>query len=174
MNARGLAAVVLGVVAADRTTKLLIMSSMERGESIPVVPGLFSLTYVHNPGAAFGVFANSSVREPLLVLVAIAAIVGLLWLIAKTPASHVWERTAAAAIIGGALGNLYDRFAYRSVVDFLDFYVGNWHWPAFNVADSCITVGVGVLLISSLLTHGDDDAPSTEQEDFREPHRKAA
>jgi signal peptidase II len=96
------------------------------------------------------------------------------WLITKTPASRVWERCAAAAIIGGALGNLYDRFAYRSVVDFLDFYVGSWHWPAFNVADSCITVGVGILLLASFLTHGDDDAPSTEQEDFREPHRKAA
>ena len=174
MNARGLTAVVIAVVAADRATKLMVMHGMERGESIPVIPGLFSLTYVHNPGAAFGAFANSPLREPLLVFVAVAAVAGLVWLITKTPASRVWERCAAAAIIGGALGNLYDRFAYRSVVDFLDFYVGSWHWPAFNVADSCITVGVGILLLTSFLTHGDDDAPSTEQEDFREPHRKAA
>jgi signal peptidase II len=170
---RGIALVVAAVVAADRVAKLMVMRWMEPGQSIPIVPGFFSLTYVRNPGAAFGMFANSTVREPLLVIVAIAAVLGLAWLLLQAPPSRVWERASAAAIIGGALGNLYDRFAYRAVVDFLDFYITRWHWPAFNVADSCITVGVSVLLLASLRKHDDDGAPS-EREEFDREERKAA
>jgi signal peptidase II len=165
VNARAVVLITLAVIAADRATKWMVMQWMRPGESIPIIPGFFSLTYVRNPGAAFGMFAGSSIREPLLILVAIGAITGLAWLIAHTPVERIWERTAAAAIIGGALGNLYDRFAYGSVVDFLDVYVGEWHWPAFNVADSCITVGVAVLLFTSLRKPDGDDAPATEEED---------
>jgi signal peptidase II len=174
VSVRGVILVVVAVIASDRLTKWAVMQTMHPGESIEVVPGFFALTYVRNPGAAFGMFAGSPLREPLLIAVALAAVVGLAWLLSQTPASRVWERAAAGAIIGGALGNLYDRFAYGSVVDFVDVYVGEWHWPAFNVADSCITVGVAVLLLSSLRKPDGDDAPATEEEGSDVPQRKAA
>ena len=154
------------VVVADRATKWLVTANMQRGDTIPVVPGLFSLTYVRNPGAAFGMLAESPLRIPVLALFALAAIGGLTYLLVQTPRTQIWERTAAAVIIGGALGNLYDRFRYGWVVDFLDFYVQRWHWPAFNIADSCITVGVAVLLIASMLRREGDVPPSSRQEDF--------
>jgi signal peptidase II len=156
------------VIVADRVTKLLVMQWMQPGESIPIVPGFFSFTYVRNRGAAFGIFSDSALREPFLVFVAVAAVLGLGWLLAHTAPSRAWERGAAAAIIGGALGNLYDRLSYGSVVDFLDFYVGRWHWPAFNVADSSITVGVAVLLLASLGRDGDDHPAKEEEFDGRQ------
>jgi isoleucyl-tRNA synthetase len=174
VSIRAVIFVVAAVIGADRATKLAVMHWMQPGESIEIVPGFFALTFVRNPGAAFGMFAGSSLREPLLILVALGAVAGLAWLLSQTPASRVWERAAAGAIIGGALGNLYDRFAYGSVVDFLDVYVGELHWPAFNVADSCITVGVAVLLLTSLRKTDGDDAPATEEEGSDVPQRKAA
>lgn len=173
MNLRVAALVVALVVVADRATKWIVTATMQRGDSIPVIPGLFSLTYVRNPGAAFGMLADSPLRVPVLALFALAAIGGLTYLLAQTPRAHVWERTAAAIIIGGAIGNLYDRFRYGWVIDFLDFYVQRWHWPAFNVADSCITVGVAVLLIASMLRREGDAPPSSTREDF-DAQRKGA
>lgn len=173
MSLRAAAWTVAAVVVADRVTKWIVTATMQRGDSIPVIPGFFSLTYVRNPGAAFGMLADSPLRVPLLILFACAAIGGLVYLLMQTPRVHVWERTAAAIIIGGALGNLYDRFRYGWVVDFLDVYVRRWHWPAFNVADSCITVGVAVLLIASLLRRPGDVPPSSTEEDF-DAQRKAA
>jgi signal peptidase II len=174
VSLRGVIIVVVAVIAADRASKLAVIRWMNPGQSVEVIPGFFSLTYVRNPGAAFGMFANSALREPFLVAVALGAVVGLAWLLRHTPESRVWDRTAAAGIIGGALGNLYDRFAYGSVVDFLDVYVGELHWPAFNVADSCITVGVAVLLLSSLRRPDGDDAPATEEDEFDVSQRRAA
>lgn len=173
VSLRGPALIVAAIVVADRVTKWIVMDVMQRGESFSVIPGLFSLTYVRNPGAAFGMLADSPFRVPVLLVFAVAAVAGLTWLLIQAPVSHVWERAAAAAIIGGALGNLYDRFAYGWVVDFLDFYVGRWHWPAFNVADSCITVGVAVLLLASLHRRENDGPPSSTEEGCDE-QRKAA
>jgi signal peptidase II len=166
--------IALIVIVADRATKFLIMSTFEPGESVAVVPGFFSLTYVRNPGAAFGLLAGSSLREPLLILFAMTAVAGLSWLLVQTPADRAWKRGAAAGIIGGAIGNLYDRISYGSVVDFLDVYVGDWHWPAFNVADSAITVGVAVLLLASVWRTDDVPPPSTDQERFDGEQRAAA
>lgn len=173
VNLRLATLIVALVVVTDRATKWVVTTTMQRGDSIPVVPGFFSVTYVRNPGAAFGMLADSPLRVPVLVLFALAAIGGLTYLLVQTPRTQVWERTAAAIIIGGALGNLYDRFRYGWVIDFLDIYVQRWHWPAFNVADSCITVGVVVLLIASMLRREGDEPPSSRQEDF-DGQRKAA
>lgn len=146
------AAVACLAFVLDRLTKMAVLQWMQVGESIEVVPGFFSLTFVRNPGAAFGFLARSGPwREVVLIGVAIAAALGLGWLLLRMDASQTWERGAAAAVIGGALGNLYDRLRYREVIDFLDVYVANWHWPAFNVADSCITVGVSILIVMSFL-----------------------
>ena len=161
---RSTAAIACAVVVVDRATKWVVTAWMVRGDSITVIPGFFSLTYVRNPGAAFGLLAESPLRVPVLSLFAIAAVGSLLWLVAHLSPARVAERVAASAIIGGALGNLYDRFTYGWVVDFLDFYVGRWHWPAFNAADSCISVGVAVLLLASLLRDEDDAATPPRQD----------
>lgn len=153
MKAWWVALLALFVVVADRLTKIMVIDVLAEGQSIALVPGFFSLVHVRNPGAAFGLLAegNAPWRQVFLIGVAIAAVAGLAWLVTHTPVSKLWERGAAAAVIGGALGNLYDRFVYGEVIDFLDVYVGQWHWPAFNVADSAITVGACVLVVVSLL-----------------------
>jgi signal peptidase II len=147
---------VVALVAADRATKLLVTATMQLGESIPLVPGFLSLTYVRNRGAAFGLFANASEtwRVAFLIVVALGAIAALAWLFTSLPRAARWQRAAAASVIAGALGNLYDRIVYGEVVDFVDVYVNTWHWPAFNVADSCITVGV-VVLVAAAFREGD-------------------
>lgn len=148
------------VVGVDRLTKLWITTALDRGEVIRVIPGLLSIVHVRNPGAAFGLLAGvaSPWREAALVAVSTAAVLGFAWMLNRMPRHAVAERTATAAVIGGALGNLYDRLMYGEVVDFVDVYVGTWHWPAFNVADSAITVGIAVLILQAF--RADDAATS--------------
>ena len=144
------------VVALDLATKWIVSATMTVGQSIPIIDGYFSLTYVRNPGAAFGLLGDAGNWGPLvLVAVSIAAVAALGWLLVGLPESQKWERAAAAAVIGGALGNLHDRLRFGEVVDFLDVYVGTWHWPAFNVADSAISVGVVVLVLTSFRAQPD-------------------
>lgn len=139
------------ILGADRATKLWVMAAIERGEEIPVLPGLLSLVHVRNPGAAFGLLAGavSPWREIVLVGVSVAAVAGFVWAFRRMPKDATVERMATASVIGGALGNLYDRIVYGEVVDFVDVYVGNWHWPAFNVADSAISIGIVLLVLRS-------------------------
>lgn len=157
-----LAAIVIAVVVVglDRLTKVWITGALEHGEVIHVIPGLLSIVHVRNPGAAFGLLAGAASpwREIALVAVSTAAVVGFAWMLHRMPRNAVAERTATAAVIGGALGNLYDRIVYGEVVDFVDVYLGTWHWPAFNVADSAITVGIAVLILQAFRA---DDAPGT-------------
>ena len=144
-----LASVTGVVIVADQLTKLQIMQTMRLHESIPVVPNLFSLTYIRNPGAAFGLLAGSSnaFRMVFFGLTSIFAL-GLLGTILFRMPERDWVgRLSVAGILGGAVGNLIDRLRYGEVIDFLDVYVENYHWPAFNVADSAITVGVLFLII---------------------------
>lgn len=117
-------------------------------QTIPIVEGLFNLTYVRNSGAAFGIFAGSAeiFRRPFLILVSIVAsgfIVSLLRRLADRQRGLI---IALTFVLGGAIGNLIDRVFYGEVIDFLDFYWRNYHWPAFNIADSFITVGVAIAL----------------------------
>ena len=143
--------VATAVIVADRVSKVLILEYMAPGQRISIFPDFFSLVHIRNPGAAFGFLSQlgTAWREPFLIGVSLVAIAGLSYLVYKTPRDRHWERVAAAAVIGGAIGNLYDRIAYGEVIDFLDVYVRDWHWPAFNVADSAITVGVAILVIAS-------------------------
>ncbi len=141
--------VALIIVVLDQVTKLLVTQTMHLHDSIPVISGLFNLTYIRNPGAAFGIFAttNSAFRLIFFVGTSVFAL-GLLWTIFyRMHPDDWWGQLTISAIVGGAIGNLIDRLRYGEVVDFLDFYVGGWHWPAFNVADSAISVGVVSLLI---------------------------
>lgn len=141
------------VVVCDQLTKIWIVNNFEMFQASEVIPGLFNLTYLTNKGAAFG-FLNGdygSWRHAFFVGVAVVAMVMMVFLLrqmAKEGKRFVW---AIALIFGGAVGNLLDRLRLGAVVDFLDVYWGTHHWPAFNVADSAITVGVGIFLVAHLL-----------------------
>lgn len=151
MTALAATVIAVVVVGLDRLTKMWITAALDRGEVIYLIPGLLSIVHVRNPGAAFGMLAEAASpwREISLVAVSAAAVVGFAWMLNRMPRDAVAERVATAAVIGGALGNLYDRVVYGEVVDFVDVYVGSWHWPAFNVADSAITIGIAVLILQA-------------------------
>ncbi|HTN44560.1 MAG TPA: signal peptidase II [Nitrospiria bacterium] len=143
-----LAGVAGTVFVADQITKSVIQRTMRLHESIPIVDRLFSLTYIRNPGAAFGLFAEhgNGLRMVFFATISVVAIFFLWTLFVNTPKEAFLGRLSIALVMGGALGNLVDRVRFGEVVDFLDFYIGAYHWPAFNVADSCISVGVALML----------------------------
>ncbi len=153
--------IALAVFTLDQVTKAVVEASIPVHDIWPVIPGLFRLTHVKNRGAAFGIFADSSsqLKIGMLILLSVLAlgiILTLLW--RRQPLAR---RTGAglALILGGAIGNLFDRLAQGSVVDFLDFYLGSYHWPAFNIADSAIVVGAGLLVLDMILSQ----APTVER-----------
>jgi len=129
-------------------TKAMVMARFSLHESLSVIPGFFDLTYVRNPGAAFGFLAQASpaLRSFFFSAVAVIAVFLILYFIIRHKEGTLLQATALSLISGGALGNLLDRVRFGEVVDFLDFYVGSYHWPAFNVADSAISVGACLLL----------------------------
>ncbi|MBI4792311.1 MAG: lipoprotein signal peptidase [Deltaproteobacteria bacterium] len=141
------------VIIADQLSKWLVMSRFGLHEIKTVVPGFFNLTYLHNRGAAFGLLANADPAwQPWFFIgIACGALVFIGFAFRQYRDRSVLYLYAFALIAGGAAGNLIDRVRYGSVVDFLDFYVARYHWPAFNVADSAIVVGVGIFLLASLL-----------------------
>jgi signal peptidase II len=145
------ALVALGVVVVDQVTKAIVERSMGLHESIPLLP-VFSLTYVRNSGAAFGIFgaAPAGVRLPLFLLVTVAAAWALVSMLRHARSDQRVLVSALGGILGGAAGNAICRMRYGEVIDFLDAHWGDLHWPAFNVADSAITVGVIVVLLFSL------------------------
>jgi signal peptidase II len=143
------------ILIFDQITKVYVDSSMHLHESIPVIEGLFSITYVRNPGAAFGFLAGASqlFRSIFFVAVAVLAIILVVHYIWKSRAGEPRLTFALSLILSGAVGNLIDRVRLGEVIDFLDFYIGSIHWPAFNVADSAISVGA-VILFAELVRHG--------------------
>lgn len=148
------------VVAVDQVTKLYIMRTMRLHESIPIIPSFFNLTYIRNPGAAFGLLAGSShtFRMVFFGFTSIFALGLLGTILVRMPARDLMGRLSVAGILGGAIGNLIDRMRYGEVIDFLDVYIEQYHWPAFNVADSAITVGV-IFLIAHFAFEKKDDPP---------------
>jgi signal peptidase II len=140
------------VVVLDQLTKSLVLARMELHQSIPVVNDFFALTYVRNTGAAFGILAGrlAGFRVPALLAVSVLALFVLLWFVRSIPADRRAVIIACGSVLGGAIGNMIDRAAYGEVIDFLDVYVGTYHWPAFNVADAAITVGVVVLCLDAI------------------------
>ena len=144
----------LAVVALDQATKWLVDHLMDLHESRVVVEGLVSLTYVQNRGAAFGVFSDADLpyQSLLFSLVGVAALGGIAAYAWRLPAASRLPQTALALIMGGAVGNLVDRARLGHVVDFVDVYWKSHHWPAFNVADSAITVGVCLLILDMVLS----------------------
>ena len=143
----------LGVVLLDQATKALIMDRFVMFELLPVIPDLFNLTYLTNTGAAFGMLAGAQSiwRQVFFVGVAVAAIGVMVFSYKQFRSQGRIFAHAIGLIAGGAVGNLIDRLRFGAVVDFLDFYLGTHHWPAFNVADSAITVGVGLFILGTIL-----------------------
>ena len=145
--------IALFAVLIDRFTKVLVSSKLETGQAITVIPGVFRITHVLNFGAAFSMFAESAspvaVRASLIVFSVVAGVIvfTMLWKMGRvfSPAS-----VGLALIFGGAIGNLYDRIRLHYVIDFLEVHIVHYHWPDFNVADSCISVGAVLLLLELL------------------------
>jgi len=139
---------IAAVVGLDQFTKYLVVYNMELYESFPVVEGFFNITFILNPGAAFGMMAdlNEAYRQLFFIMITIIAII-IITSLAYREKQHKLRLFSYVLIISGALGNLVDRVLVGKVVDFLDFYIGKYHWPAFNVADCAISVGIFFLII---------------------------
>jgi signal peptidase II len=142
------AAIIVGIVALDQLTKYFVRAEIPIHGSIPVVPGVFNLVHVRNTGAAFG-FLNAvdfPYKAAVVALIATAALIGIALYAARMSSHDRLARIGLALILGGAVGNLIDRLALGSVVDFADVVIAGWHFWAFNVADSAITIGVVAML----------------------------
>ena len=142
----------LSVLFLDQATKALVVSRMTLYSSTPVIPGLFHITLVTNRGALFGLLHDLAdpYRSTLFTAVPLLAIALMFVFQYRTTIHDLATQSGLALILGGALGNLADRIRLGYVIDFLDVFVGEHHWPAFNVADSCICVGVACLVIDLL------------------------
>ena len=138
-----------GVVLLDQVSKALVLKHMPMFDSITIIPGFFNLTHVHNKGGAFGFLAQGDMpfRHYLFLLSAIVLMAVLIYFYYHTPADHRWLRSALSLIFGGGIGNIIDRVRLGQVVDFLDFHIGSLTWPTFNVADSAVTVGIGIFIV---------------------------
>ena len=145
-------AVSLAVLFLDQWTKGLVTRVMDVHQSKTIIPNVFDLTYVRNSGAAFGLFASVDSALKAVLLNSVAVVVFLIVSAYALRSSHksVRLQVGLALILGGAVGNLLDRVRFGYVVDFLDFSVSGHHWPAFNVADAAITIGIGVILFDNL------------------------
>ncbi len=140
------------VVILDQLSKAVVRFSLPLYQSVPVISGFFSLTHIENPGGAFGFLAGyqSSLQRLFFLIGTLVAVGVLIYLYRKIPVTYSLLAAGLALIMGGALGNLMDRIRFGKVTDFLDFFIGHVHWPAFNVADSAVTVG-GVIFIYHLI-----------------------
>lgn len=145
--------IVVAVYLLDRLTKLAVVENIRLFESVTVVKGFFELTHVRNTGAAFSLFAQAgeAFRVPFLLATTVAATLLLLYFLKKARPQDTLVVAALAMILGGALGNLTDRLLYGYVIDFINWHIGEHYWPAFNIADSGITVGVCILGIEIVL-----------------------
>jgi len=156
--------VTLASVILDQVSKTVVLQHFRLGDSINIIPGLFALTYVRNTGAAFGLLAHAdpAFRVPFFVIVPIAALLAIGYVFRRIPDRDTKLSSALSLVIGGAIGNLLDRLRLGFVVDFLDFH---WkfqtHFPAFNVADSAICVGVGILMWDLLRQNTENHASPT-------------
>jgi signal peptidase II len=162
-----IAAVAWVILILDQATKMLVVHEIPLHESISIAP-FFSLTHVRNTGAAFGMFAGGN----LFFIVISFVILAVLGVLHRSFLSQGMTAAWGLALVwGGAVGNLIDRLFRGSVVDFLDFFWGTWHWPAFNVADASICVGTGLLILSGFISNTGPGVGGrgTEKENFQNP-----
>ena len=137
--------IALAVVILDQVSKWAVMQHLEFGQSVAVLGSYFRLTYIHNPGAVFGLRFGGSALHLVVSLAALALVGAMLW---RIPSSERLARIALALVLGGAVGNVFDRIRLGEVVDFLDFGVGGYRWWIFNLADACVSTGAGLLILA--------------------------
>jgi signal peptidase II len=147
-----LAAGVSAIVAFDQATKMLAAGRLLPGESIPILPGLLHFTLVRNTGMAFGLLSahDFPFKSVVMTFLSLAALTAVVHYALRSPRGESMTRWGLTLILGGALGNILDRARLGYVIDFVDVFYRDAHWPAFNVADSCICIGVGLWLLDSL------------------------
>ena len=146
----------LAILALDQATKLIIHTQFNEGEKIIIWKGFFNLTHVRNYGGVFGAFSQSNevIRTFLFLILPVLAFVVIGSIIYNLDVKHKNQLVAFSAIFGGALGNYMDRIHFGYVIDFLDFHIRDHHWPAFNVGDICIVMGVFCAVIIIYITEG--------------------
>lgn len=144
--------IILSVFFFHWWARTTISQTVNLHETLTVISGFFSITHIRNPGAAFGIFSNldSSFRLPLLLGTSFVALLLIGYLIIKGRRNHWTIKVGLSLLAGGALGNLCERLIYGEVVDYLDFYLGSYHWPAFNLADVFICFGIGFFILHNL------------------------
>jgi len=165
-----LAFVSMIIIVVDQITKSYIATTMYLHQSIIIIPEYFSLTYIRNPGAAFGILASSSsgFRMVFFLITSIFALGLLLTIFVRLQPNDWWGQLTISSIFGGAIGNLIDRLQFGEVIDFLDFYINGYHWPAFNVADMAISLGVcSLFLLFAFEKRKPELSPQQPQEDLR-------
>lgn len=140
-----------GIFIIDQITKIAVSKSLALYDVVPVVK-FFNIVLVHNYGAAFGFLSNAGGWQRwFFTIIALGVSALLVYMLTTLEKRHKRQAIAYALILGGALGNVYDRLMYGYVVDFVDWYVGEWHWPAFNIADAAICIAVGILIWDMIL-----------------------
>lgn len=161
------------IVSLDQLTKTIVVSRMQLNESIEVIKNFFNITLIHNSGAAFGLLANldPAIRNPFFLIIPSLTLLAILYAFHRLKEDETWSIFGLVLIVGGALGNLIDRVRVGVVIDFLDFHWANrYHFPAFNVADSAICIGVGILILNLLLVpEPTPPAASSETESKKTP-----
>ncbi|WP_454063496.1 signal peptidase II [Candidatus Nitrospira salsa] len=164
-----LAIVSVIIIVVDQVTKSYIATTMYLHQSITIIPEYFSLTYIRNPGAAFGILASSSsgFRMVFFLITSIFALGLLITIFVRLQPNDWWGQLTISSIFGGAIGNLIDRLQFGEVIDFLDFYINGYHWPAFNVADMAISLGVCSLFLLFAFEKRKPELSSQPQEDLR-------
>ena len=146
-------ALAAGVFALDRLTKWIVETRVGIFDTYRIIPGFFDIVHSQNKGVAFGIFndAGPEWRTTLLVALSLAAVAVLALMVWKTHRDRLTMYGLSLAL-GGAAGNVYDRAMWGRVTDFLEFYIGRWHWPTFNAADTAISIGAGLVLLDALLS----------------------
>jgi signal peptidase II len=145
--------IALTVLVLDQITKLAAAKYLVLHDPVNLLP-ILNLTLIHNTGAAFGFLSSASGWQNLFfVAVAVVACIAIIFMLRHIAGGNAWVASALALILGGAAGNLVDRLMYGYVIDFVDVFVGTWHWPAFNVADSAISVGAVILVLDTFGTY---------------------
>jgi signal peptidase II len=142
----------LGILLLDQWTKSMVVQKLPVYQRLEVIQGFFNLTHVRNTGGAFGIFGGErgGLGSILFVVVSLIAIGAIVFLFLKIKESEKTLALSFSLILSGAVGNLIDRLRYGEVVDFLDFHLSTYHWPAFNVADSAICIGIGLMALELL------------------------
>ena len=151
------------MIVIDQYTKFMVTLHIPLSYSINVVEGFFNLTHVRNSGVAFGIFSeqNSQLKPYLLIFVSIIAIIAILIIFHQTEKEKRMVQGGLVLVFSGAIGNLIDRVLHKEVIDFIDIFFNNRHWPAFNVADACITIGVMLLAVDLLVSSKPFNSPDS-------------